>query len=143
MTDALIRKTIDAITSKARKVDGKPASLADVGYTHVGVDDGWQACGAGVGGKSFHGPDGKPILNKTKFPDLKQMVKYGHAKGVKMGWYDTNCMCCDEYVINQNKTYADLAYRADVAMLRDADFDSIKQDNCGDDQGLGFVARMK
>ena len=27
-------------------------------------------------------------------------------------------------------------------MLRDADFDSIKQDNCGDDQGLGFVARM-
>lgn len=27
-------------------------------------------------------------------------------------------------------------------MLRDADFDSIKQDNCGDDQGLGFQARM-
>ena len=32
---------------------------------------------------------------------------------------------------------------AAIAMLRDADFDSIKQDNCGDDQGLGFVARMK
>lgn len=35
------------------------------------------------------------------------------------------------------------AYAADVQMLRDADFDSVKQDNCGDDQGLGFVARMQ
>ena len=113
----------------------------DVGYNHVGVDDGWQVCGTGVDG-GFHAPDGTPILNTTKFHDLKGTVAYGHSKGVLMGWYDTNCICCDEYKLQANETFAQLSYAADVKMLRDADFDSIKQDNCGDDQGKGFVARM-
>jgi len=141
VNEALIRATVDAVTSRKRQVDGRPTSLLDCGYDHVGVDDGWQECNAGLGGNTFHGPDGRPILNTTKFPDLKGMVAYGHKAGVRMGWYDTNCMCCDEYHINQNETYAQLAYKADIQMLRNADFDSVKQDNCGDDSGKGFVAR--
>ena len=35
-----VEKIIDAVTSRARKVAGKPTSLADLGYSHVGVDDG-------------------------------------------------------------------------------------------------------
>jgi alpha-galactosidase len=144
VTQAHIKATVDAITARTRMVDGKLTSLLDVGYDHVGVDDGWQLCNAGVGGNSFHGPTGKPILNTSKFTNLTEMVAHGHDQNVKMGWYDTNCMCCDEYIINRgNATYTALAYAADVQMLYDHGFDSIKQDNCGDDQGTGFAARME
>ena len=48
VTDSKIRSTIDAITAKTRMVDGVAHSLADLGYQHVGIDDGWQACGTGA-----------------------------------------------------------------------------------------------
>jgi alpha-galactosidase len=83
--DVKIRKTIDALTSRSRTVGGKPTSLADLGFNHLGIDDGRQACGTGYKG-SFHAADGTPMVNKTKFPDLKSLVDYGHAKGSKMGW---------------------------------------------------------
>ena len=47
--------------------DGVRTSLADLGYVSAGVDDGWQACGAGVQG-SFHDAEGRPIVNTTRFP---------------------------------------------------------------------------
>jgi hypothetical protein len=71
---------VDAVTAKSRSVDGTPTSLVDLGFVHVGIDDGWQACGTGrmVNNKSsFHAADGTPLVNKTKFPDLKAMVDYG------------------------------------------------------------------
>jgi hypothetical protein len=58
----------------------------------AGLDDNWQACNKGVNG-SFFGPDGSPLINTDLFPDMKQMVAYGHSKGVKMGWYFNNCIC--------------------------------------------------
>ena len=45
-----------------------------------------QACGSGVNG-SFHDAAGKPLVNKTLFPDLKGMVATAKSKGVRMGWY--------------------------------------------------------
>jgi hypothetical protein len=69
------------------------------------------------------------------------MVDYGHSKGALMGWYENNCICMDEYKLQANTTYAQLAYAADAQILRDSGFDSIKLDNCGDDQGVGFVSR--
>ena len=72
-------------------VDGKPTSLAELGYNRVGMDDGksisvcaavhaphfpcasgYQACGAGING-SFHDADNNLIINKTLFPDMKSM----------------------------------------------------------------------
>ena len=38
--------------SHAKGPDGR--SLYDAGFRSAGLDDGWQACGKGVGG-SFHG----------------------------------------------------------------------------------------
>ena len=35
---------------------------------------------------SGHGA-GDPVIN-SKFPDMGGLVKYGHAKGLKMGWYE-------------------------------------------------------
>ena len=98
-----IKLMVDAIVSRARMVDGTPTSLADLGYGRVGLDDGWQACGTGyapAGHKpSFHTQDGTPLINASIFPSLKDMVSYGHSKGVKMDMYVLNCICMDEYTL--------------------------------------------
>lgn len=65
----------------------------------MGSASGWQACGTGRfldNHSSFHAADGTPLVNKTKFADVKGMVAYGHKnKGLTMGWYDNNCMVRD------------------------------------------------
>jgi len=63
--DATMRAMMHAFTDRSRSVDGKPTSLADLGFVHVGIDDGWQACGTGYQG-SFHAEDGTPLVNTTK-----------------------------------------------------------------------------
>jgi len=35
-------------------------SLLDLGFVHAGIDDGWQACNSGPGGKGFHNASGYP-----------------------------------------------------------------------------------
>lgn len=137
--DALIRSLVDALASRKRLVDGQPTSLADLGYGRLGIDDGWQACGTGWKG-SFHAQDGTPLVNKTKFPDLKSMVDYGHGQGVKMGWYNINCICMDTYTVQRDSdsSWASRVYEAEVQLIMDAGFDGLKIDNCGDDQGIGF-----
>jgi len=90
VTDAQIRSVIVAMSTSNRLVDGKATSLLDLGYEHVGVDDGWQACfqGRAINGsqKSFHAMNGIPLVNVSKFPNLTDMVAYGHSKQIKMGW---------------------------------------------------------
>merc|ERR1719383_1271092 len=38
---------MDGMARRSRMVDGVPTSLCDLGYCDVGLDDNWQACGAG------------------------------------------------------------------------------------------------
>ena len=45
--------------------DGAPLSLVDLGYTHAGVDDGWQLCGSGAAG-GFHNASGYPNIDPAK-----------------------------------------------------------------------------
>ena len=66
-------------------VDGGMTSLAKLGFDRVGIDDAWQACHAGYVG-SFPDADGTPLVNRTKFPSLKNLVAYGKSKGLKMGF---------------------------------------------------------
>jgi hypothetical protein len=105
--DAKMRAAADALCDTSRPVWGRtsPTSLRDLGrlqiappsrvgrhlclhagYASVGLDDGWQQCGAGVDG-SFHDAAGDPLVNASKFVDLAAMVSYAHAKGVRVGWY--------------------------------------------------------
>eukprot|EP00041_Stephanoeca_diplocostata_P026427 m.712695 g.712695 ORF g.712695 m.712695 type:complete len:436 (+) comp22965_c0_seq2:114-1421(+) len=152
VNDTAIRKVIDAMVSRKRVIhDGSSMTLFDLGFTHVGVDDGWQACETGRtipdkhlpnNGTSFHDDSGKPLVNATKFPSLKSLVDYGHSKNVSMGWYDNNCICMDEYTLRADAVWAQKAYLGDVQLLLDAGFDSVKIDNCGDDDGSGFKARI-
>ena len=83
---------MDAMVSRNRTVQGKPTSLADLGYLNCGLDDNWQQCGAGVGG-SFHDAQGNPIINKDRFPDMRGMTDYAHSLGLTTGFYDNNCIC--------------------------------------------------
>ena len=141
VNDSAIRATIDAITDRSRTVDGKPTSLADLGFDSVGIDDGWQACGTGYQG-SFHDEAGTPLVNETKFPSLKDLVTYGHSKGVKMGWYTGNCICGEGGVENSNWTWANLTFVGDAKLSIEAGFDGMKIDNCAGGAGKGFELRM-
>lgn len=123
-----VQHVIDAITERTRLVDGVRTSLADLGYTDVGLDDGWQACGAGVNG-SFHDADGHPLINTTAFPDMKQFTDYGHRHGLKMGWYMNTCYCLETQFTD--KAYIAKHMEGDVKAIFDYGFDGVKLDGCG------------
>ena len=106
----------------------------------------WQACYTGrrLGGQpSFHAADGTPLVNTSRFPDLQALVRHGHQKLLKMGWYTGNCICPDSAVLQEDTRWAENSYAGDVRMLIDASFDSVKIDNCGDDKGLGFETTLR
>jgi len=63
----------EAMLDKSRGV-----SLVEAGYNYIGLDDGYQACGTGLNG-SFHNRSGYPLIDSTKFPDMKAMVQHIHA----------------------------------------------------------------
>eukprot|EP01052_Picozoa_sp_SAG31_P052622 SAG31_NODE_13075_length_894_cov_1.894340_1_plen_123_part_00 len=91
----------DALADRSRLVDGHPTSLLELGYDHVGLDDAWQACGTGING-SFHDADGKPLVNLKSFPNMAEMNRLIHAKGVKSGWYLNNCICEESGKLQRN-----------------------------------------
>ena len=95
INDATIRKAIDAITAKQWILGTENVSLFDVGYTRVGIDEGWENCsGADADhGQRQHDSAGFPLIDSGKFPDMKALVDYGHSRGVKMGWYLNGCAC--------------------------------------------------
>ena len=118
-----ISATIDAITSKVWTINGKAnMSLLDAGYSSVGIDEGWEACGKGVNGTQ-HDAKGNPVVN-AKFPDMAALVKYGHDAGLKMGWYENGCACGERKALMAN-------YEGDVRMLHSLGFDGVKLDGCG------------
>ena len=55
------------------------------------IDDGWQACNSGPGGKGFHNASGFPIFDQRLFPDMQAMVALGTKLGLIPGFYVNNC----------------------------------------------------
>lgn len=106
--------------------DSRGFSLKSLGYEFVGLDDGWQKCGAGVNG-SFHDAHGNPIIDTKKFPDMAGMVSKAHALGLKAGWYLNNCICNERSFVGP---IVDTIQERDVAALRRYDFDGLKLDSC-------------
>ncbi|WP_448661969.1 glycoside hydrolase family 27 protein [Sphingomonas sp. CJ20] len=68
--DKTIRAMADAMVS---------TGLRDAGYVYVNIDDGWQGT---------RGPDGR-IRPNAKFPDMKGLADYVHARGLKLGIYSS------------------------------------------------------
>lgn len=120
-----------AAAAKNYMLNGVPTSLADIGFSDIGLDDNWQACGKrGPNGYTYHDPvTGAPIVDTTTFPDMKAMTDYAHSLGLTAGWYGNNCICSDH-------CSTDECYAADVAATVSYGFDSTKLDGCGAERDL-------
>ncbi len=82
VTDRDMRAAADAIVTKG---------LIDHGYAYVNIDDCW-AVKPGSSGPLLGGEprDGQGRINANgKFPDMKAMTDYIHAKGLKAGIYSS------------------------------------------------------
>jgi hypothetical protein len=95
VNDSYIRGSIDGIVLRRNTLwNGTgPVSLYDLGYTRVGIDDGWEDGGAGVNG-SFHDAAGVALVRKDLFPDMRALAEYSHSRGVFIDGYrnnDGNC----------------------------------------------------
>jgi alpha-galactosidase len=129
------------MTQRVRTVDGVNTSLLDLGYSNCGLDDNWQACGAGAFG-SFHDANGNPIVNTSRFPDMKRMIDYGHLRGLRVGWYMNNCICREgpwnwhgDVNITKHMTQSARAVAA-------FGFDGLKLDGCGEFMNLTWWAEL-
>ena len=112
-------------------LDGEQTSFLQLGYENVGLDDGWQQCGAGLGG-SFHDAFGRPLVNLKRFPSLSDMTSYGHQRGLRMGFYGNNCICGEVGDSGLNSDEDIMAhYVEDVKALVAWGFDGVKLDACG------------
>jgi alpha-galactosidase len=80
VSDSLARAAADAMVEKG---------LIDHGWTYVNLDDGWERS-ARESDPLYEGPvrapDGTMLTNK-KFPDMKALGDYIHARGLKFGIY--------------------------------------------------------
>jgi len=70
INDQTVRQTADALVA---------TGLRDAGYVYVNIDDGWQGA-----------RDAKGVLQpNAKFPDMKALADYVHARGLKLGIYSS------------------------------------------------------
>jgi alpha-galactosidase len=70
VTDANVRAAADAMVANG---------MRDAGYVYVNIDDGWQGA---------RRPDGT-IQSNDRFPDMKALADYVHARGLKLGIYSS------------------------------------------------------
>ena len=70
VTDADVRAAADAMVANG---------MRDVGYVYVNIDDGWQGSRLADG----------TIQSNTRFPDMKALAGYVHARGLKLGIYSS------------------------------------------------------
>lgn len=90
---------MDAMVDRNRTVAGASTSLLDLGYSHVGLDGGWNYCYPN--NKTFHQADGTPVWcdwakgrpcqGNVSFPDPQHMVDKAKRLGLSPGWYLNNC----------------------------------------------------
>ena len=131
--EALARKEIRTMPDGSQEM----VSLCDIGYCNVGLDDGWQECGSAraAPGMNYHAKDGSPIVNITRFPDMRSMVDKAHSLGLTAGWYANNCICADQCHANSEPNCEDMI-RQDVDAFAQYGFDSYKLDGCGGETDL-------
>lgn len=114
-TDARLNPSLTPHPSRRQKT----ATLFDLGFSHVGLDDCWQQCE--VGGSIARNSSGFAQIDKQKFPDMAAMVRYGQHKGVQMGFYSDNCRC---HELNKPTHY-----QQDAHLTERLGFDAIKIDS--------------
>jgi alpha-galactosidase len=141
VNQTLMENVMDAMTSRSRAVDGKPTSLLDLGYENCGLDDNWQACGAGPL-KGFHDEYGKPIINTVTFPNMSAMTNYGHELGLRVGWYMNNCICGEHQYTDTSKPSIAEVMEQSAAAVAGYGFDGVKLDGCSQFRNLTWWSRL-
>ena len=64
-------------------------SLAALGYTDAGLDDGWQLCNqhaTPANPHAYHTPSGAPVVDTEIFPDFAAMNRLAHSLNLTSGW---------------------------------------------------------
>lgn len=104
--DATIRAMADAMVA---------TGLRDAGYRYVNIDDGWQG-----------ERDAAGVLHpNAKFPDMKALADYVHARGLKLGLYSSpGPRTCAGYVGSYGHV------RQDAKTFADWGVDYLKYDLC-------------
>ena len=141
VSQAIVEANMRVLADRSKLVDGVPTSLADLGYSDAGVDDGWQQCGEyGVERYSYHSGGGDPIVNTGKFHDLQSMTRLGHSLKLTVGWYGNACPCADSCC----KDHCDSlqCFVGDVNATLSLGFDSYKIDGCGAQRDIELWARL-
>lgn len=136
-TQAVMEKIMGAMVDRSRLVDGKPTSLLDLGYKHVGLDGGWNHCFEQ--NHSFHLEDGTPVWNDA-FPNPTAMVDKAHQLGLLPGWYLNNCGCAENSFDSEKAI--ETMMRGSVKMLVDMGWDGVKFDSCSQFHNLTHWAEL-
>lgn len=94
--DAKIRRAADALVA---------TGLADHGWAYVNIDDCWMR----RPGPDARDPNTGEILPNEKFPDMRALTDYVHARGLKLGIYTgPNESTCQGFVASKGYERADL-----------------------------------
>ena len=140
----------DGLVDTSRPIVGMPAgsSLLTLGYNEVGLDSGWAHCEPPPGYQPINSTSHKPqadgtaptVMNTERFPDMKSLVAYVHAKGLRAGWYMNQCLVgCTP----MSDSYDGMpAYVGDVNLWADIKFDSIKLDGCSAQHNMTLWAAL-
>lgn len=122
INESIIKGQADAMVSKG---------LADVGFDHINIDDGY------FGGRDA--TTGQLKIHPTRFPNgLKPVVDYIHSKGLKAGIYsDGGYNTCGSYHGGDKMGEGVGLYKHDQQdcdfFFKEMGFDFIKVDFCGGD----------
>jgi alpha-galactosidase len=112
VTDKDIRDTADLLVS---------TGMRDAGYVYVNIDDTWEA------GRDAQGR----IKTNEKFPDMKALADYVHAKGLKLGIYSSpGAQTCAHFEGSLGHEEQDAQTYADWGI------DYLKYDLCGFRQNM-------
>ena len=91
---------------------------ADAGYNLVEILEGWESVHVNGTTKTAHDANGNNMIDTTKYPDMAALVKYGHGKGVRVGWSLNNG--------NAEPSCLDINQEGDIRNLKQLGFDSVR-----------------
>jgi alpha-galactosidase len=118
INDKIIREAADAMIN---------SGLADHGYSYIDIDDSWSNK-PGTDDPKLSGElrDKDGFINTNKnFPDMKALVDYIHAKGLKAGIYSSpGPLTCGSYASSYGYE------KQDAKKINDWGFDLFKYDLC-------------
>lgn len=133
------------LADRSRLINGKHASLADIGYSDAGIDDGWQKCGNyGPEKYKYHNAAGDPVIDGKKFPDLQHLTALAHGLNLTAGWYGNACGCAAQPYPQCCSDHCDTleCFAGDINATVSFGFDSYKIDGCGAQRDIELWANM-